>query len=195
MIMNKFTALILGIIICLLSCDGREKVKRKPIETLKEKNMIESFSTRESYYPKTYSEVKTDTILSNGYTVKVNTFTDMRSSYLKQFKHDAINYKYHYRDFKAEIVASHNSIIFNDVIDKDYILKHDKSVAYFLKSSILKSVWVNQEQTVKQDKLVVNILFTQPNSNTNKMFELVIEPNGQYKLINISDLNQNYLTA
>ena len=100
-----------------------------------------------------------------------------------------------YRDFKAEIVASHNSIIFNDVIDKDYILKHDKSVAYFLKSSILKSVWVNQEQTVKQDKLVVNILFTQPNSNTNKMFELVIEPNGQYKLINISDLNQNYLTA
>ena len=91
MIMNKFTALILGIIICLLSCDGREKVKRKPIETLKEKNMIESFSTRESYYPKTYSEVKTDTILSNGYTVKVNTFTDMTSSFLKQFKHDAIN--------------------------------------------------------------------------------------------------------
>lgn len=193
--MNKFTVLLLGIIITLISCDARDKINRSPKDILKEKNLLESFSERVSYFPKEYAEVKTDTILSNGYHVNVKTFTDMKSSYLRQFKHDSINYKYHYRDYKAQIVARQNKIIFNDVIDKQYILKHDKTVSYYMETSILKSVWVNQEQTVKQDKLVVNILFTQPNSNTNKMFELVIEPNGQYKLINISDLNQNYLTA
>lgn len=195
MTMNKFTVLILGIIITLISCDARDRINRTPKEILKEKNLLESFSERVSYYPQEYSEVKTDTILSNGYYVNVKTFTDMESSYLKQFKHDSINYKYHYRDFKAEIVASHNSIIFHDVIDKQYVLKHDKTVSYYMETSILKSVWVNQEESLNQNKLVLNILFTQPNSNTEKVFELVIDNKGDKKLINLTDLNQNYLTA
>ncbi|HIC32808.1 MAG: hypothetical protein JXK08_08015 [Flavobacteriaceae bacterium] len=193
--MNKFTVLILGIIITLISCDARDRINRTPKEILKEKNLLESFSERVSYFPQEYSEVKTDTILSNGYHVNVKTFTDMESSYLKQFKHDSINYKYHYRDFKAEIVASHNSIIFHDVIDKQYILKHDKAVSYYMETSILKSVWVNQEESLNQNKLVLNILFTQPKTNTEKVFELVIDNKGDKKLINLTDLNQNYLTA
>jgi len=195
MTMNKFTVLILGIIITLISCDSRDRINRTPKEILKEKNLLESFSERVSYFPQEYSEVKTDTILSNGYHVNVKTFTDMESSYLKQFKHDSINYKYHYRDFKAEIVASHNSIIFHDVIDKQYILKHDKAVSYYMETSILKSVWVNQEESLNQNKLVLNILFTQPKTNTEKVFELVIDNKGDKKLINLTDLNQNYLTA
>lgn len=195
MTMNKFTVLILGIIITLISCDARDRINRTPKEILKEKNLLESFSERVSYYPQEYSEVKTDTILSNGYHVNVKTFTDMESSYLKQFKHDSINYKYHYRDFKAEIVASHNSIIFHDVIDKQYVLKHDKTVSYYMETSILKSVWVNQEESLNQNKLVLNILFTQPKTNTEKVFELVIDNKGDKKLINLTDLNQNYLTA
>lgn len=195
MTMNKFTVLILGIIITLISCDARDRINRTPKEILKEKNLLESFSERISYFPQEYSEVKTDTILSNGYHVNVKTFTDMESSYLKQFKHDSINYKYHYRDFKAEIVASRNSIIFHDVIDKQYILKHDKTVSYYMETSILKSVWVNQEESLNQNKLVLNILFTQPKTNTEKVFELVIDNKGDKKLINLTDLNQNYLTA
>lgn len=195
MTMNKFTVLILGIIITLISCDARDRINRTPKEILKEKNLLESFSERVSYFPQEYSEVKTDTILSNGYHVNVKTFTDMESSYLKQFKHDSINYKYHYRDFKAEIVASHNAIIFHDVIDKQYILKHDKAVSYYMETSILKSVWVNQEESLNQNKLVLNILFTQPKTNTEKVFELVIDNKGDKKLINLTDLNQNYLTA
>lgn len=195
MTMNKFTVLILGIIITLISCDARDRINRTPKEILKEKNLLESFSERVSYFPQEYSEVKTDTILSNGYHVNVKTFTDMESSYLKQFKHDSINYKYHYRDFKAEIVASHNSIIFHDVIDKQYILKHDKTVSYYMETSILKSVWVNQEESLNQNKLVLNILFTQPKTNTEKVFELVIDNTGDKKLTNLTDLNQNYLTA
>ncbi len=195
MTMNKFTVLILGIIITLISCDARDRINRTPKEILKEKNLLESFSERVSYFPQEYSEVKTDTILSNGYHVNVKTFTDMESSYLKQFKHDSINYKYHYRDFKAEIVASLNSVIFHDVIDKQYVLKHDKTVSYYMETSILKSVWVNQEESLNQNKLVLNILFTQPKTNTEKIFELVIDNTGAKKLINLTDLNQNYLTA
>ncbi len=195
MTMNKFTVLILGIIITLISCDARDRINRTPKEILKEKNLLESFSERVSYFPQEYSEVKTDTILSNGYHVNVKTFTDMESSYLKQFKHDSINYKYHYRDFKAEIVASLNSVIFHDVIDKQYVLKHDKTVSYYMETSILKSVWVNQEESLNQNKLVLNILFTQPKTNTEKIFELVIDNTGDKKLINLTDLNQNYLTA
>ncbi|WP_336069820.1 hypothetical protein [Mesoflavibacter sp. CH_XMU1404-2] len=193
--MNKFTVLILGIIITLISCDARDRINRTPKEILKEKNLLESFSERVSYFPQEYSEVKTDTILSNGYHVNVKTFTDMESSYLKQFKHDSINYKYHYRDFKAEIVASLNSVIFHDVIDKQYVLKHDKTVSYYMETSILKSVWVNQEESLNQNKLVLNILFTQPKTNAEKVFELVIDNKGDKKLINLTDLNQNYLTA
>ncbi len=195
MTMNKFTVLILGIIITLISCDARDRINRTPKEILKEKNLLESFSERVSYFPQEYSEVKTDTILSNGYHVNVKTFTDMESSYLKQFKHDSINYKYHYRDFKAEIVASLNSVIFHDVIDKQYVLKHDKTVSYYMETSILKSVWVNQEESLNQNKLVLNILFTQPKTNAEKVFELVIDNKGDKKLINLTDLNQNYLTA
>lgn len=195
MTMNKFTVLVLGIIITLISCDARDRINRTPKEILKERNLLDSFSERVSYFPKEYSEVKTDTILSNGYHVNVKTFTDMESSYLKQFKNDSINYTYHYRNFKAEIVASHNSIIFHDVIDKQYILKHDKAVSYYMETSILKSVWVNQEQSLNQNKLVLNILFTQPKTNTEKVFELVIDNKGDKKLINLTDLNLNYLTA
>ncbi|WP_336129157.1 hypothetical protein [Mesoflavibacter sp. CH_XMU1422-2] len=193
--MNKFTVLLLGIIITLISCDARDKINRLPKDILKEKNLLESFSERVSYFPKEYTEVKTDTILSNGYHVNVKTFTDMKSSYLRQFKHDSINYKYHYRDYKAQVVARQNKIIFNDVIDKQYILKHDKTVSYYMETSILKSVWVNQEESLNQNKLVLNILFTQPKSNTEKLFELVIDNKGDKKLINLTDLDHNYLTA
>ncbi|WP_417557591.1 hypothetical protein [Mesoflavibacter zeaxanthinifaciens] len=193
--MNKFTVLLLGIIITLISCDARDKINRSPKDILKEKNLLESFSERVSYFPKEYAEVKTDTILSNGYHVNVKTFTDMKSSYLRQFKHDSINYKYHYRDYKAQVVARQNKIIFNDVIDKQYILRHDKTVSYYMETSILKSVWVNQEESLNQNKLVLNILFTQPKSNTEKLFELVIDNKGDKKLINLTDLDHNYLTA
>ena len=195
MIMNRFTFLILGIIITFLSCDGRDKVNRTPIEVLKEKNLFDAFSQRVTFYPKDYSEVKTDTIFNNGDKISIKTYTDMERTYLNEFTHDSITYKYHYRDFKASIEAIKNGIVVQELIDREFILKYDKSLSNYMETSILKSVWVDQENCLNTNKIVLNILFTQPKSNTTKLFELTIDEKGKYKLVNLTDANANYLTA
>ncbi|WP_158526739.1 hypothetical protein [Olleya aquimaris] len=44
--MNRFTLLLLGILIAFLSCDGRDRVHKTPQEVLIENKLLDSFSVR-----------------------------------------------------------------------------------------------------------------------------------------------------
>ena len=48
-------------------------------EVLKEHKLLDSFSEQIKYIPEKYTEVITDTILSNGFRVKIKYYYDMKN--------------------------------------------------------------------------------------------------------------------
>jgi len=61
----------------LISCDGRSKRFMSNREILQNHNLLESFSESITYFPTSYNKFSNDTILSNGYRVKIESYTDM----------------------------------------------------------------------------------------------------------------------
>ncbi|WAC02845.1 hypothetical protein N7U66_04210 [Lacinutrix neustonica] len=122
--MNKFILLILITLIGLLSCDGRDRVYKTNAEVLKAHQLLDLFSERVTYVPEKYTTVVTDTILSNGFRIKIKAYIDMENAVLKISHSDGLKDKKHFRNRKAEItVKKNNKLIFSKIIDNDFFLK------------------------------------------------------------------------
>ena len=91
-------------------------------DVLKEYNLLESFSENIQYIPETYTEIITDTILNNGFRVKVKTYTEMQDNVLNEFTIDTIKYKFYYRNYTSKLtIFFKNSLILDETINKSYL--------------------------------------------------------------------------
>ena len=125
--MKYFTLLLFLIITAFASCDGRDRAQNSNKDNVVNSKLSDSFFESISYFPKEYTEVITDTILSNGYHVNLKFYSDMNKNVLTEFKIDTINYKHYYREFNTSIVASKDDLtIINKTINKEFIIKHDE---------------------------------------------------------------------
>jgi len=79
----KYITILLLILISLINCDGRDRAYKTNQEVLTENNLLESFSENVKYFPESYSEIETDSILNNDSRVVIKLFTDMNSSVVK----------------------------------------------------------------------------------------------------------------
>ncbi|HAI18384.1 MAG TPA: hypothetical protein DCM10_10365, partial [Xanthomarina gelatinilytica] len=142
-----FLLVIATIGIVSISCNGRDRVFKTNTEVLIENKLLDSFSENITYVPETYTEVATDTILYNGFHVKLKTYTIMDKHIVNEFKQDSIVYKKYYREFVTDVIVTKNDKeIFNERIDKEFIHKHNNNLQ--LNKAII-NVMVNQVSSVK----------------------------------------------
>ena len=188
--MKPFTFLwpvLLLAIFSLISCDGRTRKHKSSVTVLKEKGLLDSFSEHITFYPETYSESETDTILSNGYRIHIKTFTDMKSHVALETKQGHLTHKEHYRNSIGQIkVFKQGREIFVSTIDKSLFERHSDVLSTNLNQYVLKSVWVDQAQTLSKNQVVVGVWYNKPKSNTYLYYRLLIDPKGQLNITKTS---------
>ncbi|MCX7547996.1 hypothetical protein OS188_08520 [Xanthomarina sp. F1114] len=186
--MQKLSFLLAFICVGLafLSCDGRDRVYKSNSEVLKENKLLDSFSENISYIPETYSEVITDTILNNGFHIKIKTFSHMEQNVLKEFRQDSINYKEYYREFVSEVVITKNSEeIFNKTIDKQFFNAFKNNLK--LNNSIIKLIF-DQTISYKANTVVLSVMIEKIDSKKIRFCDLIIDSEGNFKLKEVKEL-------
>lgn len=183
--MKKYLPLLfLTIIIVLSSCDGRNKAFRTAADDLKDSKVLDSFSETTTYFPETYVEVVTDTLLNNGLQVKIKTYTDMEDIILNEFVADSIKYKHYYRNYTGEIHIAHNkTLVFDQKIDKS--LFKALSPDFNWKEAIMGQIVLDQENT-NAKQVFIDVFYCVAESENCKDYKLIINRDGELK---IKDLN------
>ncbi|MFI0428889.1 hypothetical protein [Mariniflexile sp. HMF6888] len=182
--MNKLIY-ILVIVLAFVSCNG--KTKKDTLKTSVEK-FKDSLGTLEieKYIPETYSETVTDTILSNGFKVKVKTFTDMKHSVLNIFKQDTIVYKHYYRELASQVTINKDgNEILKLLVDKNFIIEHDAAFEFnkeFYNESAFYSIWFSELNSTIYDHVVFIVSICKPESDDCLMFEITIDMKGNYQV-------------
>ncbi|WP_282070310.1 hypothetical protein [Olleya namhaensis] len=174
--MNKFAFLLFALILVLLSCDGRHHVNKKPRDILIEKNLYQSFAEQTQYFPESYTETITDTILSNGYRVTIKSYTDMTKAVLQSFEEDYITNNNYYREFVSEIeVFKDDRPIFKQVMDDNFL---SEKVSDYVSTEI----YIDQQKSLETN--TVHIIASQciPRSTNCPTYNLTIEANGDYNI-------------
>lgn len=181
-----FLLVIATIGIVSISCDGRDRVFKTNTEVLIENKLLDSFSENITYVPETYTEVATDTILYNGFHVKLKTYTIMDKHIVNEFKQDSIVYKKYYREFATDVIVTKNDKeIFNERIDKEFIHKHNNNLQ--LNKAII-NVMVNQVSSVKNHGLVLSAMIKDIQNETIKFCDILIDSEGNLVLKEVQEL-------
>ena len=183
--MKNILFLLLLISISFISCDGRNKTNGLKANNLKENPLLNSISEDIKYIPEKYNELKIDTILSNGFTVKIKSFTDMDKSYLNEYTTNNTVHKHYYRDNKARVIVSRNGVVFDKLITKKLFLDFDNTLKGFFKDAILNGVWISNEKSTLNSNITININFWKPETDLHVFFDLIIEKDGKYRIINV----------
>ena len=180
--MNKLLYLLL-VAITFVSCDGRQRKHKTNTEVLVENKLLDSFSEKTSFFPETYAEVITDTILSNGYSVRIKTYTNMQNNVLKTFNKNTITYKHFYRTLVSEIsVTKNNHIVFKKNIDTTYFEQSSPNNKTY-KNHITNSIYIDQLKSIESNKVVLVASLAVPNAKNEDLFNIVIDENGVFKII------------
>lgn len=89
------------------------------------KNTVEPIEFLE-YFPNGYSEKQTDTILSNGITVHIKSYTDMNKGVVLETTKDSVSVvKEVHRKWISEIkIEKEGALIFSEIIEDDFFKKH-----------------------------------------------------------------------
>lgn len=184
--MKKSILLIVFITIVFYSCNNKESAR----ENLQ--NSISEFSEKQtnlevtSYYPESYTEIKTDSIISNTFKVSIKNYSRIDSKIVmstkKTEKKTTLNY---HRVFESEIhISSASKTIFNTTMRAvDF---KNNSQSDFWNHATLEHVWVNQENS-NSNELNLNISIINTNSKAYKLYELVINTEGQQELYLIEE--------
>lgn len=183
--MNRLLFLFFISAITLASCDGRNRKYKTNAEVLKENKLLESFTQKIKFVPETYTEIKTDTILSSGFEVKIN-YHSLESSFVletRKSKNDAIT-RIHHKNFEAQLlVLKHNTIINKSLISKK--LFHEFESTTFWANAIMQFLWIDYDAS-NENMIYLNTSFCIPNTDECKDFTLKINEQG---VIQIEEIN------
>jgi len=164
----------------ILSCDGIDKRYKSNREILQEQNLLESFSKSITYIPEAYIKTSKDTILSNGYRVKIESYTDMKNSYLKTSVKNNIQHIHYYRQIKSIIkISKQNKDILTMPVTKDNLIAKNWSLSKTLENKIIKGIWLDEYNSNMQNKVVIDILFYEPETKNTAHCSLSFDEEGQ----------------
>ena len=178
--MNKLVILIL-LSIAFSSCDGRHRAYRSNEEVLKEANLFRSFSEVIKFIPQRNTKIITDTLLNNGFKVKLN-YHSIESDFVimtSKKGNDSI-IKKHFKNFEAQFSTSfNNTIIANGIINKE--LFYNYTNRSFLDHAIMQYVWIDYLAST-QSSIQLNTSFKIPETDKFKDFTLTIFNDGNIKI-------------
>ncbi len=185
----KYNFLIAVILICgITSCDGKHRAVETHEDKLKNSNLSESFFENIEYIPKDYTEVKTDTLLSNGFSINLKFYSDMATNVVQMIKADTINYKRYYRNFNAELVVKKDKVqIFSKIITNSFVV-HELSINKdTLNNFVFSDFWIDELKSIRQNKALINLRFCNPETENCKTYLLTILDNKSYNLETLLD--------
>ncbi len=191
--MKNLFGLLLILVIGFTSCDGRRNSNQALSESIEEFKKSASIEIN-VYIPETYLEREVDTILSNGYRIKIKTYADMENGVLFTKIKDTINYQTYYRNYKFDVsVLKDDKLIYSESFDKQRVNKDfdyranfsSGSLLYnFDKLAVLKSIQVNDESSLK-NRVAIDFLYTIPESNRYASHTLFIDEKGKPNIIQV----------
>ena len=119
--MKHLLGLLLLLAIGFTSCEGRKTQHQALSDSIEDFKKKVNFETN-VYIPETYFEHEVDTLMGNGFRVKIKTYTDMTNSVRFSKIKDTINYQTYYRNFKFEVsVTKDEKLIYNESFDKQKV--------------------------------------------------------------------------
>ncbi len=180
--MKYFSIILIILIFCFTSCDGKHRVNQTHQEKIENSNLSKSFFEKIEYFPKVYTEIITDTILSNGFSITSKFYSDMEKNVLREFKKDSIQFKKFYREFNVELTLSKNGIeIFSKLINKDFFAPFD-----FVNIDILDDGILLDFTIVDYSSTSVTFNFDYYPEAKDRLFryKIIISENGDFKVIN-----------
>lgn len=189
---HLFLLLLLSSIV-LASCEGKKTQSQALLESIEDFKKTVNLETN-VYIPETYIEHEVDTIMSNGYHVKIKTYSDMSNAVRFSKIKDTINYQTHYRNFKFDIsVTKDNKEIYNESFDKQ---KVNKALHYssdllpgsdlynFDKLAILKAINVNDDPSYI-NMVLIDIMYAIPESERLASHRLFINNKGKLNIVQV----------
>lgn len=185
--MKKILILLTAIGLLLLnSCDRRKSKIDRIGEAVKVFNKNNTLNGLISYYPKNYTETKTDSIISETFYVSVKNHSLM-TDYVatkEPVKHKSKITTVH-RVFVSDItVRVNDQIIYNKHISAEKF--KDSKSSEFWDDATLEQVWVNQEQS-HAEKLYLQFSIINPKSKAFKLYEICIDTYGNEEIIELKD--------
>ncbi|WP_299117158.1 hypothetical protein [uncultured Winogradskyella sp.] len=192
--MKKLLGLLVILIIGFTSCEGRKtqgQALSEDIEDFKNEVKIEKVI----YKPANYVEREVDTLLYNGYRVKIKTYSDMDNTVLFTEIKGTVNYQTYYRNFKFDIlVEKDGKRIYNEHFDKNKIntlLEFNSATEPnnkdFDKLGILKSIEIDDNLSFP-DRIKIDIMYAVPETDRTSLYSLFINKKG---IVNVDRIENN----
>lgn len=189
--MKKLLGIFIILIISFTSCEGRKTQRQALTEDIEEFNKNAKIEVN-VYNPESYVEREVDTLLSNGYRIKIKTYSDMENSVIYTKVKDTINYQTHYRNYKFDIlVEKDGKRIYFEHFNKEKMSKElgyssnlnpEAQIYNFNKQAILKSVELNK--TFNSGKAIfIDIAYAIPNTEHIDWHKLRIDEKGNREFI------------
>lgn len=176
---------LLGLII-FLSCDSKGSTKDRLKQSVSEFNKSQKLIDLKNYYPESYVETKTDSIISKTFSVTVKNYTLMDSEiFISESTKGLRKTSEYHRVFASDIIVSvSEKIIYDKHISAATF--EGVSTSKFWQNATLEHVWVNQDDS--NSKIVsLGISFINPKSKSSKLYEMQIDKNGNEYITLIED--------
>lgn len=184
--MKKLLLIFIIGFIGFTSCDGRKSHNKTLVESIKD-----SFDV-DIYKPEGFVERDVDTLISNGFRVRIKTFVDSTRQVTYNKTEDKINHKTHYKNFKFEIlVEKEGKLIYKDSFDKPKANKvfgfradfvRDSPFYNFDKLAVLKSIEVDDEPSFK-DRVMIKFIYAIPETDRYTDETLFINEDGSTNVV------------
>ena len=183
--MNKLICLLVLIFsIVFMSCTGG-KTKESSLENsiVNFKSSIKSTNTVNNK-PEKYSEIITDTILNNGYSVRIKSYAEKKVSKTQKYRVDStttITNKF--KNWISEVTIKKDGfLIFNEIIDSSFYIKNNQIAKNNLPNIITSNVEVSQESHLDENYvyLTTGTISVYPKENTYQFYTLKIDHKGHF---------------
>lgn len=173
--MKHSLILLLFLAIVCASCEGRKSKSVSLRESIEKFNQNHSAQQKITLFPKEYSEVITDSIVSGTFKVHIKNFSHPLATVTIRSTEKELAF---HRVFESEVSVSTNK--------KDILVTHISATHFknhendaFWDNATLQHVWVNQELS-SESHLNLDISFIDPNANSYKLYRMTIDTQGNY---------------
>jgi hypothetical protein len=183
--MKHFSVLLL-LFVAFISCEGRKTQNQALAEDIEDFKKVVSYEVN-VYVPETYMEREVDTLLSNGFYIKIKTYSDMDNSVLFTKIKDTVNYQTYHRNFKFDIIVKKNDeLLLNRHFDKksinklfkyDTVTKSNIEGYDFYKLGVLNSIQIDTSLQ-STDLIKIDIIYAIPETNRRSLHSLFIDDKG-----------------
>ncbi|MGC6430629.1 MAG: hypothetical protein ACON5F_06285 [Jejuia sp.] len=180
-------------IVAFTSCNNRT-TKRDSLKQAvsKFKNTVEPIEFVE-YFPNGYSEKQTDTILSNGITVRIKSYTDINKGVVLEKTKDSVSVVNEiHRKWISEIkIEKEGILIFSEIIDDAFFKKHMHLDSEKLSNCIvLDTALYTDHYKNTDDYIILHTGLAYLKEKKNLFYDLKIDTEGRLEITDLSNIDE-----